>query len=93
MQLGDIFGGDWLAGFWVRTSCPFCAILELTFSVWHCTFLVNSYVLGYRHKCFVSLFPSLAHWEGLQPYTDEITARGNLVRVSQVALMSLILLR
>ncbi|CCA68915.1 probable stearoyl-CoA desaturase [Serendipita indica DSM 11827] len=31
--------------------------------VWHCTFLVNS----------------LAHWEGLQPYTDEITARGNLI--------------
>ncbi|KIM31991.1 hypothetical protein M408DRAFT_327367 [Serendipita vermifera MAFF 305830] len=31
--------------------------------VWHCTFLVNS----------------LAHWEGLQPYTDEITARGNLL--------------
>lgn len=22
---------------------------------------------------------SLAHWEGLQPYTDEITARGNIV--------------
>ena len=22
---------------------------------------------------------SLAHWEGLQPYTDEVTARGNLV--------------
>lgn len=31
--------------------------------VWHCTFLVNS----------------LAHWEGLQPYTDEITARGNII--------------
>ncbi|KAG8811302.1 hypothetical protein FRC19_004000 [Serendipita sp. 401] len=31
--------------------------------VWHCTFLVNS----------------LAHWEGLQPYTDEITAKGNII--------------
>ncbi|KAF8322280.1 putative stearoyl-CoA desaturase [Clavulina sp. PMI_390] len=30
--------------------------------IWHCTFLVNS----------------LAHWDGLQPYTDEVTARGNL---------------
>ncbi|KAG8889623.1 hypothetical protein FRB98_003426 [Tulasnella sp. 332] len=30
---------------------------------WHCTFSVNS----------------LAHWEGLQPYTDEITARGSLI--------------
>ncbi|KAG8769966.1 hypothetical protein FRC12_004611 [Ceratobasidium sp. 428] len=31
--------------------------------IWHCTFMINS----------------LAHWEGLQPYTDEVTARGNLV--------------
>ncbi|KAG9016128.1 hypothetical protein FRB93_011602 [Tulasnella sp. JGI-2019a] len=30
---------------------------------WHCTFSVNS----------------LAHWQGLQPFTDEITARGNLI--------------
>ncbi|XP_006454164.1 hypothetical protein AGABI2DRAFT_196994 [Agaricus bisporus var. bisporus H97] len=30
--------------------------------VWHCTFLVNS----------------LAHWNGLQLYTDENTSRGNL---------------
>ncbi|KAG9102890.1 hypothetical protein FRC06_000884 [Ceratobasidium sp. 370] len=30
--------------------------------IWHCTFMINS----------------LAHWEGLQPYTDEVTARGNL---------------
>ncbi|KAF8899049.1 hypothetical protein BD779DRAFT_1607641 [Infundibulicybe gibba] len=39
--------------------------------VWHCTFMVNS----------------LAHWDGLQPYSDEDTSRGNLVslldRVSQ----------
>ncbi|KAF9053392.1 hypothetical protein BJ165DRAFT_1339927 [Panaeolus papilionaceus] len=31
--------------------------------IWHCTFLVNS----------------LAHWSGLQPYSDETTARGNLL--------------
>ncbi|KAK1223610.1 hypothetical protein PQX77_013507 [Marasmius sp. AFHP31] len=31
-------------------------------AVWHCTFLVNS----------------LAHWDGLQPYSDEDTSRGNL---------------
>ncbi|KAH7925171.1 hypothetical protein BV22DRAFT_1105047 [Leucogyrophana mollusca] len=31
-------------------------------TVWHCTFLVNS----------------LAHWDGLQPYSDEDTSRGNL---------------
>ncbi|KAH8102410.1 fatty acid desaturase-domain-containing protein [Cristinia sonorae] len=30
---------------------------------WHCTFLVNS----------------LAHWDGLQPYSDENTSRGNLM--------------
>ncbi|KAJ7193290.1 hypothetical protein GGX14DRAFT_16256 [Mycena pura] len=32
-------------------------------AVWHCTFLVNS----------------LAHWDGLQPYSDENTSRGNLI--------------
>ncbi|KAG0707436.1 hypothetical protein DFH29DRAFT_1055244, partial [Suillus ampliporus] len=32
-------------------------------AVWHCTFLVNS----------------LAHWNGLQPYSDEDTSRGNMV--------------
>ncbi|ESK86954.1 acyl- desaturase [Moniliophthora roreri MCA 2997] len=32
-------------------------------AVWHCTFLVNS----------------LAHWDGLQPYSDENTSRGNLL--------------
>ncbi|CAA7264805.1 unnamed protein product [Cyclocybe aegerita] len=31
--------------------------------IWHCTFLVNS----------------LAHWDGLQPYSDEDTSRGNLI--------------
>jgi len=31
-------------------------------AIWHCTFCVNS----------------LAHWEGLQPYSDENTSRGNL---------------
>ncbi|EJC98738.1 uncharacterized protein FOMMEDRAFT_96016 [Fomitiporia mediterranea MF3/22] len=31
-------------------------------AIWHCTFLVNS----------------LAHWDGLQPYSDENTSRGNL---------------
>lgn len=31
--------------------------------VWHCTFIVNSF----------------AHWNGLQPYSDEVTARGNLL--------------
>jgi len=31
--------------------------------IWHCTFFVNS----------------LAHWEGLQPYTEEVTARGSFV--------------
>ncbi|KAF8167389.1 hypothetical protein B0H34DRAFT_681705 [Crassisporium funariophilum] len=31
--------------------------------IWHCTFLVNS----------------LAHWDGLQPYSDEDTSRGNFV--------------
>ncbi|KAF8753836.1 Acyl-CoA desaturase [Rhizoctonia solani] len=30
--------------------------------IWHCTFMINS----------------LAHWDGLQPYTNEVTARGNL---------------
>ncbi|TFL03679.1 hypothetical protein BDV98DRAFT_564618 [Pterulicium gracile] len=32
-------------------------------AIWHCTFLVNS----------------LAHWDGLQPYSDENTSRGNLI--------------
>jgi len=32
-------------------------------AIWHCTFLVNS----------------MAHWEGLQPYSDEDTSRGNLL--------------
>ncbi|TFK77404.1 hypothetical protein BDN72DRAFT_867119 [Pluteus cervinus] len=32
-------------------------------AIWHCTFLVNS----------------LAHWEGLQPYSDEDTSRGNMI--------------
>ncbi|KZP25296.1 hypothetical protein FIBSPDRAFT_918440 [Athelia psychrophila] len=32
-------------------------------AIWHCTFLVNS----------------LAHWEGLQPFSDEDTSRGNLI--------------
>ncbi|KAL0565346.1 hypothetical protein V5O48_016675 [Marasmius crinis-equi] len=32
-------------------------------AVWHCTFLVNS----------------LAHWDGLQPYSDNNTSRGNLI--------------
>ncbi|KIL00840.1 hypothetical protein PAXRUDRAFT_790237 [Paxillus rubicundulus Ve08.2h10] len=32
-------------------------------AVWHCTFLVNS----------------LAHWEGMQPYSDENTSRGNFI--------------
>ncbi|CAK5264434.1 unnamed protein product [Mycena citricolor] len=32
-------------------------------AIWHCTFLVNS----------------LAHWDGLQPYSDEDTSRGNLI--------------
>ncbi|KAF5353664.1 hypothetical protein D9758_008688 [Tetrapyrgos nigripes] len=31
--------------------------------IWHSTFLVNS----------------LAHWDGLQPYSDEDTSRGNLI--------------
>ncbi|KDR85694.1 hypothetical protein GALMADRAFT_234705 [Galerina marginata CBS 339.88] len=31
--------------------------------IWHCTFLVNS----------------LAHWDGLQPYSDEDTSRGNFI--------------
>ncbi|KAJ3569727.1 hypothetical protein NP233_g4868 [Leucocoprinus birnbaumii] len=31
--------------------------------VWHCTFFVNS----------------LAHWNGLQPYSDDNTSRGNLI--------------
>ncbi|KAI9060513.1 hypothetical protein FKP32DRAFT_1655804 [Trametes sanguinea] len=31
--------------------------------VWHCTFLVNS----------------LAHWEGLQPYSDDNTSKSNLI--------------
>ncbi|KAH0591074.1 hypothetical protein H2248_001180 [Termitomyces sp. 'cryptogamus'] len=35
-------------------------------AIWHCTFLVNS----------------LAHWNGLQPYSDEDTSRGNLVGVT-----------
>ncbi|KAF9225256.1 hypothetical protein BS17DRAFT_700052 [Gyrodon lividus] len=32
-------------------------------AVWHSTFLVNS----------------LAHWDGIQPYSDENTSRGNLI--------------
>ncbi|KAH7886073.1 hypothetical protein F5I97DRAFT_1809185 [Phlebopus sp. FC_14] len=32
-------------------------------AVWHCTFLINS----------------LAHWHGLQPYSDENTSRSNLL--------------
>ncbi|KAJ4488495.1 hypothetical protein J3R30DRAFT_3436177 [Lentinula aciculospora] len=32
-------------------------------AVWHCTFFVNS----------------LAHWDGLQPFSDENTSRGNLL--------------
>jgi fatty-acid desaturase len=30
-----------------------------------------------RHTTFC--INSLAHWTGLQPYTEEVTARGNLV--------------
>lgn len=32
-------------------------------AIWHCTFLVNS----------------LAHWDGLQPYSDENTSRGSFI--------------
>jgi stearoyl-CoA desaturase (delta-9 desaturase) len=35
------------------------------FAVWHCVFAVNS----------------LAHWHGLQPFTDEDTSKGNLVGI------------
>lgn len=38
-------------------------------TVWHCTFMINS----------------LAHWEGLQPYTNEVTARGNLVSATSTS--------
>ncbi|EJU02565.1 hypothetical protein DACRYDRAFT_88363 [Dacryopinax primogenitus] len=31
--------------------------------IWHCTFMINS----------------LAHWEGLQPYTRDISARGSFI--------------
>ncbi|KAH9947108.1 fatty acid desaturase-domain-containing protein [Amylocystis lapponica] len=31
--------------------------------IWHCTFLINS----------------LAHWDGLQPYSDENTSKSNLI--------------
>ena len=34
----------------------------------------------YRHTTFC--INSLAHWTGLQPYTEEVTARGNYVRRS-----------
>ncbi|KAI0348260.1 hypothetical protein BDW22DRAFT_1319775 [Trametopsis cervina] len=37
--------------------------LVVRVAVWHCTFLINS----------------LAHWDGLQPYSDENTSRTNLV--------------
>ncbi|KIJ66509.1 hypothetical protein HYDPIDRAFT_151085 [Hydnomerulius pinastri MD-312] len=37
--------------------------LATRLAVWHCTFLVNS----------------LAHWDGLQLYSDENTSRGNLL--------------
>ncbi|KAL0960674.1 hypothetical protein HGRIS_005703 [Hohenbuehelia grisea] len=37
--------------------------------IWHCIFLVNS----------------LAHWDGLQPYTDEDTSRTNLIVALLVA--------
>ncbi|KAI0785365.1 fatty acid desaturase-domain-containing protein [Irpex lacteus] len=37
--------------------------LVVRIAVWHCTFCVNS----------------LAHWDGLQPYSDENTSRTNLI--------------
>ncbi|KAI0695641.1 hypothetical protein BC835DRAFT_1346080 [Cytidiella melzeri] len=37
--------------------------LVVRIAVWHCTFLINS----------------LAHWDGLQPYSDENTSRTNLI--------------
>jgi stearoyl-CoA desaturase (delta-9 desaturase) len=48
--------------------------------VWHCTFLVNSWVIF----CVFFTRPMMAkhrmaHWNGLQPYSDEDTSRGNLV--------------
>ncbi|KAK7062724.1 hypothetical protein VNI00_000212 [Paramarasmius palmivorus] len=49
-------------------------------AVWHCTFLVNSWVFHQlRTIPFTNSIPSLAHWHGLQPYSDEDTSRGNLV--------------
>ncbi|PPQ78943.1 hypothetical protein CVT25_002394 [Psilocybe cyanescens] len=48
--------------------------------IWHCTFLVNSLVLSvYFFVHVVDKWCSLAHWDGLQPYSDEDTSRGNLV--------------
>jgi len=32
-------------------------------AIWHCTFIVNSF----------------AHWDGLQPFTDEDTSKGNVI--------------
>lgn len=50
------------------------------FQVWHCTFLVNSSVFSLRFLHFTSdLSSRMAHWDGLQPYSDEDTSRGNLV--------------
>ncbi|KAJ3550848.1 hypothetical protein NM688_g4987 [Phlebia brevispora] len=42
------------------------ASLVKTLLVWHCTFLINS----------------LAHWDGIQPYSDENTSKTNVVRYS-----------
>ncbi|CAL1694421.1 unnamed protein product [Somion occarium] len=39
------------------------ASLVTRIMIWHCTFLINS----------------LAHWDGIQPYSDENTSRTNLI--------------
>ncbi|KDQ63229.1 hypothetical protein JAAARDRAFT_53456 [Jaapia argillacea MUCL 33604] len=59
------FGLPILAGsFWNDALGAFIwAGLVSRLLIWHCTFLVNS----------------LAHWDGLQPYSDENTSRGTLL--------------
>jgi stearoyl-CoA desaturase (delta-9 desaturase) len=69
----DALGGFLYGGVIARILSAYrvCVIYhsDQNLPVWHCTFMINS----------------LAHWEGLQPYTDEVTARGNLVSAMYIS--------
>lgn len=71
--LGSLWNDPWGSFIWA-------GLLARLF-IWHSTFLVNSFV--FRQSKTISLPDDtvfrLAHWDGLQPYSDENTSRGNLL--------------